>query len=192
MKYPPMLSFKQKKAAKAGVVTIFAVLAILAIDDELESYRDGYAHQVRRRKKAGRGLSFNLGGGDCEWKAPVSQVPEEVDFTKILLVGFPSEKHLVSAEMEGLSGLPSKDDWDFVHNGYTNTPFIKTNYPHPSGIWSFDDHADQVALVVQSIRKSMSEYSDMYWSESPDSEFEKDKHMDNIECKWLYHCIYCF
>lgn len=56
-------------------------------------------------------------------------------------------------QMEALSGLPSKDDWDFVYNGYSNAPFIKTNYPHNSGNWSWGDEADQVALVIQFIRR---------------------------------------
>lgn len=187
-----ILSPHQKKATKAGIVTLFAVLAILAIDDELDSYRDGYANQVRRRKKAGRGLSLNLGGGDCEWKAPAAKVPQELELTKTLLVGFPSgDKNVVSAEMEGLSGLPSKDDWDFVYNGYSNTPFIKSNYPHQSGIWSWDDNADQVALVVQNIRRSMIEYSDLYWDMS--SEFDKDEKRDNIDCEFcvVHFAIYC-
>ena len=78
-------------------------------------------------------------------------------------------------QMEALSGLPSKDDWDFVYNGYSNAPFIKTNYPHPSGVWSWDDHADQVALVLQYIRRSMVEYSDVMWYMSHESEYNKDR-----------------
>ena len=78
-------------------------------------------------------------------------------------------------QMEALSGLPSKDDWDFVYNGYSNAPFIKTNYPHPAGTWSWADEADQVALVVQFIRRSMVEYSDIMWYMSYETEYNKDR-----------------
>lgn len=178
-------SIKATKATTVGVVTIFAALAILAIDEELDSFRDGYLNQIRgRTKKAGRGLSLNLGGGDCEWKAPTTQVPDEINFSKTLLVGFPSnDKHFVAAEFEGLSGLPSKDDWDFVHGGYINAPFIKTNYPHQTGVWSWDDAADQVALVVQNIRQSLIQYSDIYWSVAFDSDLSEDEHQDSIDGK---------
>jgi hypothetical protein len=77
--------------------------------------------------------------------------------------------------MEALSGLPSKDDWDFVFNGYSNSPFIKTNYPHPSGVWSWDNEADQVALVVQYIRRSMVEYGDVMWYHSFEGSYNKDR-----------------
>ena len=63
------------------------------------------------------------------------------------------DKRMAYVQMEALSGLPSKDDWDFVYNGYSNAPFIKTNYPHNSGNWSWGDEADQVALVIQFIRR---------------------------------------
>lgn len=179
------LSVKPSKAATVGVVTIFAAFAIIAIDEELDSFRDGYLNQVRgRTKKAGRGLSLNLGGGDCEWKAPVTQVPEEIDFFKTLLVGFPSsDKHIVAAEMEGLSGLPSKDDWDFVYGGVSNTPFIKSNYPHQTGVWSWDGAADQVALVVQNIQNSLAQYSNMYWSMPFNSDWNENEHQGSIDCK---------
>jgi hypothetical protein len=70
---------------------------------------------------------------------------------------------MVYVQMESLSGLPAKEDWDFVFNGYSNAPFIKTNYPHQTGVWSWDTEADQVALVIQYIRRSMVEYSDVVW-----------------------------
>ena len=78
-------------------------------------------------------------------------------------------------QMEALTGLPSKDDWDFVYNGYSNAPFIKTNYPHPAGTWSWGEEADQVALVIQYIRRSMVEYADIMWYMSYESEYNKDR-----------------
>lgn len=68
-----------------------------------------------------------------------------------------------------------QDDWDFVFNGYSNAPFIKTNYPHPSAVWSWDSEADQVALVVQFIRRSMVEYCDIMWYHSFEDGYNKDR-----------------
>lgn len=171
-----MLTNKQKKALSATAVTLLVALGIIAIDDELNSIKGGYISQIRRTKKSGRGLSLNLGGGDCEWKEPLAVVPEEIDLFKTLLVGFPSgDKRMAYVQMEALTGLPSKDDWDFVYNGYSNAPFIKTNYPHPAGTWSWGDEADQVALVLQYIRRSMVEYSDIMWYMSYETEYNKDR-----------------
>jgi hypothetical protein len=78
-------------------------------------------------------------------------------------------------QMEALSGLPSKDDWDFVFNGYTNAPFIKTNYPHPMGVWSWASEANQVALVIQYIRRSMVEYADIQWYLSHETDYNADR-----------------
>lgn len=62
--------------------------------------------------------------------------------------------------MEALTGLPTKDEWDFSRTGITNEPFIKVNYPHHEGIWSWQQEADQVVLVLRNIRRSMVEYHD--------------------------------
>lgn len=74
-----------------------------------------------------------------------------------------------------LSGLPSKDDWDFVFNGYSNAPFIKTNYPHPMGVWSWGSEANQVALVIQYIRRSLVEYADIQWYMSFENDYNSDR-----------------
>ena len=174
---PAEFSIKGKKAITAGTLTLLAALAILVVDEELSSLRGGFiANQSQRYAKIGRGLSLYLGGGDCEWKEPLAVVPEEIDLWKTLLVGFPSgDKRMAYVQMEALTGLPSKDDWDFVFNGYSNAPFIKTNYPHNSGTWSWGEEADQVALVVQYIRRSLVEYSDIWWYMSYESEYNKDR-----------------
>ena len=45
---------------------------------------------IKQRVLAGRRLSIDLGGGDCEWREPLNDVPEDADFEKTLVVGFPS------------------------------------------------------------------------------------------------------
>lgn len=111
-----------------------------------------------------RGLSLNLGGGMCKWMPPVYEVPENVDFHKTLIAGFPSgDKRMAYLQMEALAGLPAKDEWDFAYLGMSNHPFIKANYPHHEGIWGWGEAADQVILMIPNIRRSMVEYHDILW-----------------------------
>jgi len=111
-----------------------------------------------------RSLSINLGGGSCQWKPPVYEMPEDLDFHKTFVAGFPSgDKRMVYLQMEALSGFPAKDEWDFAYMGMTNHPFIKGNYPHHEGIWGWGKAADQVVMMVPYIRRSMVEYHDILW-----------------------------
>lgn len=111
-----------------------------------------------------RKLSLNLGGGRCKWQPPEYDVPEELDFQKTLIAGFPSgDKRMIFAQMEALTGWPARDEWDFEYLGMSNHPFIKANYPHHEGIWGWEDAADQVILMIRNIRKAMVEYHDILW-----------------------------
>eukprot|EP00985_Skeletonema_marinoi_P020031 scaffold11712_cov111-Skeletonema_marinoi.AAC.2 len=103
-----------------------------------------------------RTLSLNLGGGNCKWQPPVYAVPNDIDFYKTVIAGFPSgDKRMIFIQMEALTGWPAKDEWDFEHIGMSNHPFIKANYPHHEGIWGWGDAADQVVMMVRNIRRSM-------------------------------------
>ena len=62
-----------------------------------------------------RKLSIYLGPGRCEWEAPTYDVPEDVNFTKTLIAGYPSgDKRLTFVQMEALTGLSARDEWDFA------------------------------------------------------------------------------
>ncbi|KAL7544139.1 hypothetical protein ACHAWF_007522 [Thalassiosira exigua] len=109
-----------------------------------------------------RGLSLDLGNGACKWQPPVYDVPEDVDFHKTVIAGFPSgDKRMIFVQMEALTGWPAKDEWDFEFLGMSNHPFIKANYPHHEGIWGWEDAADQVVMMVRNIRRSMVEFTDV-------------------------------
>jgi|SaaInl74LU_5_DNA_1037368.scaffolds.fasta_scaffold53277_1 hypothetical protein len=61
-----------------------------------------------------RTLSLNLGGGNCKWQPPVYAVPNDIDFYKTVIAGFPSgDKRMIFIQMEALTGWPAKDEWDF-------------------------------------------------------------------------------
>ncbi len=111
-----------------------------------------------------RRFSLNLGGGICRWEAPEYTVPTNLNFYKTLIAGFPScDKRMTFTQMEALTGWPARDEWDFVFYGSANHPFIKSNYPHHEGYWSWGDRADQVIMVVRNMRRTMVEYHDILW-----------------------------
>ena len=119
-----------------------------------------------------RALSISLGDGQCEWVAAIQWwdegFPTDGDFHKTLIAGYPSgDKRLTFLQLEGLTGLSARDEWDFKFLGMTNQPFIKANYPHHEGIWGWEDVADQVILVVSNLQKSMIEYHDILWVSFP-------------------------
>ena len=62
-----------------------------------------------------RNLSIYLGNGQCEWQPPTFDVPENETFTKTLVAGYPSgDKRLTFVQMEALTGLSARDEWDFA------------------------------------------------------------------------------
>lgn len=81
-----------------------------------------------------------------------------------MIVGFPSgDKRLTFSQMEALTGLSTKDEWDVEFLGMSSDPFIKSNYPHHEGIWSWGNEADQVVLVMRDLRSTLVEYHDILW-----------------------------
>jgi len=108
-------------------------------------------------------VSLYLGNGRCKWTPP-SYDPPEGEFHKTLIVGYPSgDKRLTYIQMEALTGLTAKDEWEFDYFGITNYPFIKSNYPHHEGIWGWEQEADQVIMIVRNLRRTIVEYHDILW-----------------------------
>ena len=110
--------------------------------------------------------SINLGGGNCKCQTPGYDIPDESQesFYKIFITRFPSgNKRMTFIQMETLTGLHAKDEQDFAYLGMTKHPFIKANYPHHEGIWGWLQTADQVILVVQNMRRDLTEYHDILW-----------------------------
>jgi hypothetical protein len=130
---------------------------------------------------AQRRLSIDLGGGACEWQPPEYEIPNNIDFLKTLIAGFPScDKRMTFIQMEALTGWATVDEWDLISQGYSNHPFIKSNYPHHEGIWSWGSEVDQVVMVVRNIRRTMVEYHDILW----DIATAKNSGISDVE--WLY------
>ena len=144
---------------------------------------------VRRNLQNMDGGATYLGGTGpdaCRWEAPAdpSLLEGKTWAKKTLIAGFPScDKRMTFAQMEALTGWPARDEWDFctehsygrnenrvtlpLPGGYTNHPFIKSNFPHHEGKWCWSNEGygtrrlDQVVLVVRNIRKTMVEYHDI-------------------------------
>ena len=54
--------------------------------------------------KMDRLLTNDLGNGNCEWQPPLYDIPEEIDFYKTAIVGFPSgDKRMIFVQMEALT-----------------------------------------------------------------------------------------
>ena len=92
----------------------------------------------------------------------VKELTDQQNFTNTIIVGYPGpDKRTVLRQMEAMTGLSGRDAWDFQFLGMTTQPFIKTNYPHHEGIWGWQDHGDQVVLVLRNPRRSIDEYHDI-------------------------------
>ena len=158
MKIPNLKSMSKKK--KALLTAAIGLTTILSIFHE-ESLLKAISEQSRR-------LSLNLGDGKCEWVAAIQYrdegFPSDQSFLKTIVAGYPSgDKRVAFLQLEGLTGLSARDEWDFKYLGMTNQPFIKANYPHHEGIWGWGDVGEQVVLVVSELKKSLVEYHDILW-----------------------------
>lgn len=133
-----------------------------------------------------RQLSADLGGGRCRYENPLPTVPTWWDLHKTLVAGYPSGgKRMVFMQMEALTALPTKDEWDFEIYGMTNHPFIKTNYPHHEGIWE-TYRADQAVLMYRSIRSSLIEYHDIMYDFGYPADFEQARKERQLNIERLY------
>ena len=92
----------------------------------------------------------------------IQAVTSSRNFTNTIVVGYPGpDKRIVMRQMEAMTGLSGRDEWDFQYLGMTSQPFIKSNYPHHEGTWGWQDHGDQVILVLRSPRRLIDEYHDI-------------------------------
>lgn len=106
-------------------------------------------------------ISINIGGGKCKFMPPSYTANESVTYFRTLIAGYPGgSKRIVYNQFEGLTGLSVNDEWP---NGTVkpNFPFMKANYPHHEGLWTWGDAMDQVVLVMRNPRHAIIEYHDV-------------------------------
>ena len=152
------------KLKEKVVITIVAVATFLILCYDAEVGEE-LMRALNSRRLA---MSLNLGNGTCEWKAALQYTdngfPSEAELHKTIIAGYPSgDKRLTFVQLEGLTGLSARDEWDFKFLGMTNQPFIKANYPHHEGIWGWGDVGDQVIMVVSELKRVLIEYHDILW-----------------------------
>mmetsp|Transcript_18541 Transcript_18541/g.21397 ORF Transcript_18541/g.21397 Transcript_18541/m.21397 type:complete len:712 (+) Transcript_18541:74-2209(+) len=171
----PMRVLTRSKKKVIGLTVALATILSLWYDEAM----------IQSLKKARR-LSLNLGNGECEWVAAIQYddngFPTNQDFHKTIIAGYPGgDKRITFTQLEALTGLSARDEWEFAFLGMTNQPFIKANYPHHEGIWGWEDQGDQVVMVVSDIKKALVEYHDILWDIGYAQTFEEAyEAMDNL------------
>ncbi len=156
-----LLSGKSKKAIILGALA--TIFSLVCYDVEVTG---GFFRSMNDRS-----LSLHYGNGTCEWRPAIQWTdngfPSDTTFTKSIIAGYPSgDKCLTYLQLEGLTGLSARDEWDFKFLAHTNQPFIKANYPHHEGIWGWGNVGDQVLLVVSDLKRVLVEYHDILWVSS--------------------------
>ena len=154
--------FKKKQNKVIALFITFATILSLCYDVDVTGDLKKALSSPRQL------LSLNLGNGTCEWRAALqytdTDFPTNENLTKTIIAGYPSgDKRLTYVQLEALTGLSARDEWDFKFLGMTNQPFIKANYPHHEGIWGWGNVGDQVVLVVSELKKVLVEYHDILW-----------------------------
>ncbi len=128
----PRIKVYQSSSSAKWIQRAIATTGFIALMYNVVIVPQKKSHEVATPED--RRLSISYGDGTCKWQPPAYDVPEDIDFWKTMVVGYPSgDKRLTFVQMEALTGWPAKDEWDFKHLGMSNHPFIKANYPHHEG-----------------------------------------------------------
>jgi len=103
-------------------------------------------------------------GENCEWVEPkmLNQSDSNDDFFSTIIVSYPgSAKRAAFLQLEGLTELLTTDDYDLKIGKRDPDPryaFIKTQYPHHEGIWSWGARGNQTVYVLQNPRMALQTY----------------------------------
>jgi len=141
---------KRVKAHAAAVMALSVVGLFLDFRFSKESFLEN-----GRRLLSGRRTSLDLGGGDCEWTGA-----DKIDISKnpygTLFASYPGAGMRLTWQMtEGASGISVGDD--FFYSGKLGG-LVKTQYPHPEGIWSYGKNMDQTILLIRNPRWNIPSY----------------------------------
>eukprot|EP00586_Coscinodiscus_wailesii_P002645 CAMPEP_0172490136 /NCGR_PEP_ID=MMETSP1066-20121228/20470_1 /TAXON_ID=671091 /ORGANISM="Coscinodiscus wailesii, Strain CCMP2513" /LENGTH=434 /DNA_ID=CAMNT_0013258451 /DNA_START=106 /DNA_END=1410 /DNA_ORIENTATION=+ len=143
-------------------IVIIAFLAFISFQNLV--WDNEQIRKLRRvKKERERGLSINLGGGDCEWTEPKALGPDPQIFGTLLAAYPGSGMRLLWQHAEGLTGIEVGDDYDFSPDTGHRSGIIKTAYPNLEGIWSYGDTMDQVILIVSNPRWGIPSYHTMLY-----------------------------
>ena len=105
-----MLIMKKQKRSKLILKAIILLGCMVFL--YLNNFFDGTETVTFLQSHNERQLSVYLGNGKCKWQPPDYDVPDNIDFYKTVIAGFPSgDKRLTFIQMEALTGWPAKDEW---------------------------------------------------------------------------------
>jgi len=103
-----------------------------------------------------RRLSLDLGNGTCEWTG-ANKMDAKLNPHGTLFASYPGSGMRLAWQMtEGATGIQVGDD--FFYSGHTINGLVKTQYPHPEGIWSYGKAMSQVILLVRNPRWNIPSY----------------------------------
>mmetsp|Transcript_23148 Transcript_23148/g.35061 ORF Transcript_23148/g.35061 Transcript_23148/m.35061 type:complete len:631 (-) Transcript_23148:132-2024(-) len=102
-----------------------------------------------------RFLSYDYGNGNCEWTG-ADKVDLDTNPYGTLIASYPGAGMRLTWQMtEGAVGYMVGDD--FFFNGRIGG-LVKTEYPHPEGIWSYGKEMDQTILLIRNPRWNIPSY----------------------------------
>jgi len=142
------------KAKHASAVLLLSLLG-LAIDFKISGKSVRRLTIVDQLIRTERKASIDLGNGDCEWTAA-----EKMDVARnpygTLFASYPGAGMRLTWQMaQGATGINVGDD--FFYSGKLGG-LVKTQYPHPEGIWSYGKNMDQTILLIRNPRWNIPSY----------------------------------
>lgn len=149
---------RKKKTKSVQKEVVFSVLVAYGILNLLD-------HTPQLWNTSRRYLSKDLGDGKCKWEAPgvhnttIQNKGWHKNTEMTIIAAHPgSGKRFIWGLVEALAGSQVGDDWDISRKGMKNIA-IKTGFPHPRGIWSWDRMGNHTILVV---RNPMDTFKDFH------------------------------
>jgi len=147
--------FKKVALPKRNIKTVVAIFAV-SMYVMLVNINMYNRHRILSQY---RELAKDLGGGNCEIEplAEFEEAPEGA--TRTLLASFPgSGKRFTWSVIKAMTNYEVADDWDFSGKLKHDPLTVKTSWPHKQGVWSFEDHMDQVILLIRNPRWALPSY----------------------------------
>jgi len=149
--------FRRPKTVLRCVIFV-ALASILLNLHGSDTWKQVNLHYSKPLRKL-RTLVSILPDGKCEWVEPTMFVGDENLFSTVLVAYPGSAKRAAFVHLEGLTELLATDDYN-LNDDANNTKyaFVKTQYPHHEGRWSWGNSAGQTIYIIQNPRMALQTY----------------------------------
>jgi len=164
------VAITKRKRFASILYSLAALLLVLWFNnEELSNYLPYSTQESSGRellalstKGQNRQLSEDLGNGNCQW-THAQPLGHDTNAFGTLIASYPASGMRVTWQhTEGITGIQVGDDFSLGGVGATEKAGItKTQYPHLEGIWSWEDHLDQVILLVRNPRYAIPSYHNL-------------------------------